>query len=88
LKGKFISTQIKIISSWYDKQLHLVKWAPCSKALSPFLGAVYLSPLDYAMEKLCLKKKIYYIRYVDDLIILAKNRWDLRRSLKVLYSAL
>ena len=24
----------------------------------PLCGAVYLSPLDYAMEKLCLKKKI------------------------------
>lgn len=57
-------------------------------ALSPFLGAVYLSPLDYAMEKLCLKKNIFYIRYQDDLVILAKNRWDLRRSLKVLYSVL
>ena len=39
-------------------------------ALSPFLGAVYLSPLDYAMEKLCRKKKIFYIRYMDDL-----ERW-------------
>ena len=50
--------------------------------------AVYLSQLDYAMEKLCKKKKIYYIRYVDDLIILAKSRCDLRRSLKILYSVL
>ena len=56
--------------------------------MSPFLGAVYLSPLDLAMEKLCLKKKIYYIRYVDDLVILAKNRWDLKRALKILYSVL
>jgi len=56
--------------------------------LSPFLGAVYLSPLDSAMEKLCIKKKIFYIRYVDDVVILAKSRWDLRKSLKVLYSVL
>jgi len=57
-------------------------------ALSPFLGAVYLSPLDNAMEKLCKKKKIFYIRYQDDVVILAKSRWELRRSLKVLYSVL
>ena len=57
-------------------------------ALSPFLGAVYLSPLDYAMEKLCKKKMIFYIRYQDDVIILAKSRWDLRSSLKMLYSVL
>jgi RNA-directed DNA polymerase len=57
-------------------------------ALSPFLGAVYLSPLDYTMDKLCKKKKIFYIRYQDDVVILAKNRWDFRKSLKVLYSVL
>jgi len=33
LKGTFINTQIQIISSWYDKQLHLVKWTPSSKVL-------------------------------------------------------
>ena len=29
-------------------------------ALSPFLGAVYLSPLDYVMEK-SVKREIYFI---------------------------
>lgn len=38
-------------------------------ALSPFLGAVYLSPLDYAMEKMCKTGKIFYIRYQDDVVI-------------------
>ena len=28
-------------------------------ALSPFLGAVYLSPLDYAMKNMCKKKNIF-----------------------------
>ena len=31
---------------------------------------------------------IFYIRYQDDVVILAKSRWELRRSLKVLYSVL
>jgi hypothetical protein len=57
-------------------------------ALSPFLGAVYLSPLDKAMEKLCLKENIFYTRYQDDLVILAKSRWKLRKTLKTLYSVL
>ena len=57
-------------------------------ALSPFLGAVYLSPLDYVMGKICKKGNIFYIRYQDDIVILAKNMWDLRRSLKILYSVL
>ena len=57
-------------------------------ALSPFLGAVYLSPLDAAMEIQCKKKKIFYVRYQDDIVILAKKRWNLKRSLKILYSVL
>ena len=31
---------------------------------------------------------IFYIRYQDDVVILAKSKWDLRRSLKILYSVL
>ena len=31
---------------------------------------------------------MHYIRYQDDVVILAKGRWELRRSLKVLYSVL
>ena len=56
--------------------------------LSPFLGAVYLSLLDYAMEKLCKKKKMFYVRYQDDLVILTKSRLELKKALKVVYSVL
>ena len=55
-------------------------------ALSPFLGAVYLGPLDAAMKKLFLRGKIFYIRYQDDFVILAKSRWELKRSIKLMYS--
>ena len=54
-------------------------------ALSTLLGAVYLSPLDAAMNRLYKKGNIFYIRYQDDIVILAKTRWKLRQAVKELY---
>ena len=36
-------------------------------ALSPLLGALYLLPLDDAMQRLGAKKRIYYVRFIDDM---------------------
>ena len=47
--------------------------------LSPLLGAIYLTPLDKAMENLPVK----YIRYMDDWVIFAKTRWHLRKAIKI-----
>ena len=38
--------------------------------LSPWMGALYLKPLDDLMERLDLP----YFRYMDDWVILAKTR--------------
>lgn len=46
--------------------------------LSPIMGALYLLPLDLAMAK----RDVFYIRYMDDWIILATSRWKLRRAVK------
>ena len=43
--------------------------------LSPLLGALYLLPLDRAMAKL----DVEYVRYMDDWLITAPRRWQLRR---------
>ena len=47
--------------------------------LSPLLGAIYLTPLDKAMEALPVK----YIRFMDDWIVFAKTRWYLRKAIKI-----
>lgn len=52
--------------------------------LSPLLGAVYLMPLDAAMQRLMGKGHISYVRYMDDFVVLAKTRWHLRKATKVL----
>ncbi|HBM14796.1 MAG TPA: hypothetical protein DD381_00370 [Lentisphaeria bacterium] len=38
-------------------------------ALSTLLGAVYLSPLDSVMHDLYKKGNIFYLRYMDDIVI-------------------
>ena len=42
-------------------------------SLSTLLGAVYLNPLDKALAELYKKEDIFYLRYVDDIIIMAKT---------------
>lgn len=53
-------------------------------ALSPLLGALYLLPMDLAMERLVSMAGIYYVSYMDDMVILAKTRWHLRRAVRKL----
>ena len=46
--------------------------------LSPLLGALYLDVLDAAIEKLGL----FYVRFMDEVLVLAPTRWALRRAVK------
>jgi len=57
-------------------------------ALSMLLGAVYLAPLDAEMNYLYKKGDIFYLHYVDDIVILAKTRWKLRTAIKLMYKTL
>lgn len=43
------------------------------------LGAFYLLELDLRMERLDVK----YVRYMDDILILAPTRWKLKKAIKV-----
>ena len=47
--------------------------------LSPLMGAVYLSELDRAMERLWLS----YARFMDDWVILSPSRWKLRQAIRL-----
>ncbi|STB73298.1 reverse transcriptase domain-containing protein [Citrobacter koseri] len=48
-------------------------------SLSPLMGAVHLYEMDAHFSA---QKQIHYARYMDDIIILAKTRWQLRRHTK------
>ncbi len=57
-------------------------------AISPLLGALYLSPLDQAMlsEEIC--HGIRYQRFMDDFVIFATTRHRLRAALKKMYQVI
>ncbi len=48
--------------------------------LSPMLGALYLTSLDNHFAG----KDVYYIRYMDDILILSKTRWQNRKVVRQL----
>ncbi len=52
--------------------------------LSPLIGAFFLSELDHCMERLGL----FYVRFMDDLLVLAPTRWKLRRAVKAVNQVL
>ena len=60
-----------------------------SGGLSPLLGGLYLAPLDQAMDRLKARGQlVQYVRYMDDVVLLAKSRWQLRRAIAALHAVL
>jgi RNA-directed DNA polymerase len=47
--------------------------------LSPLIGGFFLHALDAAAAKL----RLFYVRFMDDILILAPTHWQLRRAVKV-----
>ena len=62
----------------YDKGISL------GCPLSPLIGAFFLSELDHCMERLGL----FYVRFMDDILVLSPTRWKLRHSVKALNQVL
>jgi hypothetical protein len=52
--------------------------------LSPLIGAFFLSAVDDTLEKTGL----FYIRFMDDILVLAPSRWKLRRAVRTVNQAL
>ncbi len=52
--------------------------------LSPLMGALYLKPLDDRMAEL----GCFYVRYMDDWVVLTPTRWKLRRAIKAVNEVL
>ena len=53
--------------------------------LSPLLGALHLIDVDRALGNQRLRSAgVYYLRYMDDILILTRTRWQLRRAIATL----
>ena len=57
---------------------------PLGSPLSPILGAFFLAELDQQLERTGL----FYVRFMDDILVLAPTRWKLRRAVRVLNQVL
>ena len=57
-------------------------------SLSPLLAAVMLIPLDEAMNRLFRRYGLFYVRYMDDFVIMAQKRHQLRRAIKRVHEVL
>ncbi len=56
--------------------------------ISPLLGALYLTPLDRAMESLEKRYGIKYQRYMDDFLIFTSTRQKMRMAIRVMHKIL
>jgi RNA-directed DNA polymerase len=56
----------------------LTKGIPRGCPLSPLLGAFFLTELDNTLEQ----QDVFYVRYRDDVLIMSKRRWGLRKAIK------
>ena len=55
---------------------------------SPLLPAVMLIPLDEAMNRLWRRYGLFYVRYMDDFVIMAPTRHKLRRAIKEVHAVM
>ena len=57
---------------------------PLGCPLSPLLGAVLLTSLDGHVPR----EGVVYVRYMDDILVMATTRWKLRRAIRVVKQGL
>jgi hypothetical protein len=57
-------------------------------SLSPLLAAVMLIPLDEAMNRLWRRYGLFYVRYMDDFVVMAPTRHKLRRAIKEVHAVM
>jgi hypothetical protein len=57
---------------------------PLGCPLSPLLGAFFLRELDERLEH----SGLFFVRYMDDIAVLAPTRWKLRRAVKIVNQTL
>ena len=57
---------------------------PRGSSLSPVLGAFFLAELDAALTR----HGVWFVRYMDDILVLTATRWVLRRMVRLVHDTL
>jgi RNA-directed DNA polymerase len=76
LLGQAIQRTVERVGLYWDIRTGISRGCP----LSPLLGAFYLKVLDQRLSG----TEAYYARYMDDILVLTKTRWQLRRAVRAL----
>ncbi|NEZ55233.1 hypothetical protein DXZ20_05985 [Leptolyngbyaceae cyanobacterium CCMR0081] len=63
-----------------NEYVDIVRGISLGCPLSPLMGALYLKPLDDRMAAL----GCFYVRFMDDWVVLAETRWKLRKAVKAI----
>ena len=74
LIGQYLRRTSKRGGSFWDYEKGISLGCP----LSPLIGGFFLNALDAAAAKL----RLFYIRFMDDILILAPTRWQLRGAVR------
>ncbi|WP_416282323.1 reverse transcriptase domain-containing protein, partial [Providencia alcalifaciens] len=53
-------------------------------SLSPLMGALYLHEIDEHFGREMQTGRLYYARYMDDIVVLTHSRWQLRKHVRKL----
>jgi RNA-directed DNA polymerase len=80
LLGQYLRRTSERGGSFWDHEKGVSLGCP----LSPLIGAFFLNALDQAAAKLGL----FYIRFMDDILILAPSRWQLRHAVRLVNQTL
>jgi hypothetical protein len=80
LIGQYLRRCVEWGGLYWDARQGIALGSP----LSPILGAFFLTEVDDALERLGL----FYVRYMDDIVVLAPTRWKLRQAVKVVNQVL
>jgi len=77
-----------IVTTGVDKNGQIVlpnQGIPRRSPLSPFLGAIYCTPLDRIFEN---RQGLFYLRYMDDVIILIRSQRQFMKVRKQVFATL
>jgi hypothetical protein len=80
LVGQYLRQTSERGGSFWDYEKGISLGCP----LSPLIGGFFLHALDAAAAKL----RLFYVRFMDDILILAPSRWQLRGAVKVVNQTL
>jgi len=81
---RIINFIVSLLEHWCWPSIHgapSVRGIPQGNGVSSFMGNVYLLPLDIAFQRFCERHKAKYLRYMDDVKVLARDEHVARDAL-------